>query len=63
MAYSSKNKEKIKYFKENPEIVYEEYIVNGKTNAQLTKEWGLPKSTVHEIIRSAGLVVLNLARN
>lgn len=54
-------KERIKYFKEHPEIVYQEYIVNGKSTYQLAEEWGLPKSTVYNITKDANLIGIKLA--
>lgn len=54
-------KERIKYFKEHPEIVYQEYIVNRKSTYQLAKEWGLPKSTVYDLTKNANLIGIKLA--
>lgn len=56
MAYNKSNKEKIKYLKMNPDLVYREYIENGKTVAQLAEEWQLPKSTVYSITKECNLV-------
>lgn len=58
MAYNKENAEKIKYLKNNKELVYREYIVNKKTTQQLSEEWGLPKSTVYNILKNLSLVGL-----
>lgn len=56
MAYNKTNKDKIQYYLDNPDLVYNEYIIQGKTNATLAEEWGLPSSTVYNIIKKLGLV-------
>lgn len=61
MAYSKTNKDKIKFYKNNPKVVYEEYIVKGKTIGQLSVEWDLPKSTVYNIVKSVDLVGIKQA--
>ena len=45
----------------NPEFVYNEYIVQNKTTVQLAEEWQLPKSTVYNITKKLGLVGTKLA--
>lgn len=56
MTCNKSNKEKIKYLKSHPDLVYKEYIENGKTTVQLAEEWQLPKSTVYSIVKSCNLV-------
>lgn len=61
MAYSKENKEKIAYLRANLDIVYQEYIVNGKSTYQLAEEWGIPKSTVYQLTKDAKLTGIKLA--
>ena len=61
MAYNKTNKEKIQFYLNNPEFVYNEYIVQNKTTVQLAEEWQLPKSTVYNITKKLGLVGTKLA--
>lgn len=61
MAYSKENKAKIAYLKSHPEIVYEEFILKGKSTYQLADEWKLPKSTVYQLTKVAGLVGIKQA--
>ena len=61
MAYSKTNKAKIQYYLDNPEFVKHEYLELNKTTAQLSEEWGLPKSTVYNITKKLGLVGIKLA--
>lgn len=56
-----KTKEKIKYYKDNYDIVYEEYILGNKSMPTLVNEWGLKQSTIYNIIKHHGLIGIKMS--
>lgn len=56
MAYSAKNKEKIAWLKANKEFVVEQFSIDGNTYQKLANDWGMPVSTVYNIIKYHGLI-------
>lgn len=56
-----KTKEKIKYYKDNYDIVYQDYIVDNKSMSTLVTEWGLKQSTIYNLIKHHGLIGIKMS--